>query len=683
MSRPSHGHLPLTDGSVFGGADGQRFQIIKEAGRGGQAVVFKALDTRLSRPLALKLCVAPDGAARRLFMERFERELQLTSRVNHPHVLQLYDCGELPGGFPYVMLEWMEHGSLSCLVDQLRQQGRNLPMSYAAYYARALAAALQAVHAADIVHRDVKPDNVLVGKDGVAKLTDFGIAKDLSPDAPRLTEMGLTMGTPGFMAPEQLGGLPGPISDVFSFGVTLYVLLTGQLPDQETSANRIPLGILRHSTFEGLPPAAVDAVRQLTAFEVEDRPQTFREVLKLLDATDWSEVDRAVPGRAELPPLPSGVFVSGSTSVMEVETLVAGSGGVGVVTGSKTIDEPGPAPIGPPTLGYEDTMDLTVGEVQAREAKPAPGPGSTRSFTAGPEAPEPAPTLEPEPEVGPTRAMPEQKRKRKRKAPTTPQPETVPASRGPLVPALIGGAVLILGVVILLLVLRAGPPPDQAELLATYDRVEVAAAAGDWSGAAVEIEALPVPVLDDDAGQLLVGLDGYLAGDYTAARAAAAPLVGRGGRLGSLASLLTAGCARLQGEGDYDAAATAYVSAAGCQGDGCDALKARAEKGLAEVCLVSEAPPCARPLGETARDRLLASSLVLLQDGHSSRGTSSLQAGLGRPLEGSPSCVEVAALRVWAPAATGLESTLRQTLSEAARAAARDPADCALFAEGP
>ena len=75
MTRPGQGHLPLSVGSVFGGTDGRRFEILKEAGRGGQAVVFKAMDTRLSRPLALKLCVAPDGAARRLFMERFEREL--------------------------------------------------------------------------------------------------------------------------------------------------------------------------------------------------------------------------------------------------------------------------------------------------------------------------------------------------------------------------------------------------------------------------------------------------------------------------------------------------------------------------------------------------------------------------------------------------------------------------------
>lgn len=683
MSRPDQGHLPLSEGSTFGGTDGQRFQVQGEAGRGGQAVVFRTLDTRLSRPLALKLCVAPDGGARRLFMERFERELQLTSRLNHPHVLHLYDCGELPGGFPYVMLEWMEYGSLSGLVELLRGQGRSLPMAYAAYYGKALAAALQAVHAADIVHRDVKPDNVLIGRDGVAKLTDFGIAKDLAPGAPRLTEMGLTMGTPGFMAPEQLGGLPGPISDIFSYGVTLYVLLTGRLPEQEVSANRIPLGILRHEALAALPPATVRTIQRLTAFEVEDRPQSFKEVLALLDGTDWSEVDRLVPGPQELPPLPSGVFVSGSTSVMEVETLVAGEGtGVGVVTGSPTVDQGGAAALGPGTLGFEDTMDLTVGEVQAeRREKPVPQePGPTRPFPAHPDEPgvKPAPPRKRRPapaaeEVPPTRPMPRRKVRR---------PQAEPAARrNLLVPVLVAVGLAAFVVVVLALLLRPGPPPGDAELLAIYSRVEAAAVAGDWDGAGKEIEGVPEAALEADPGKLLMALDAYLAGDYPGARARAASLADRNGRVGDLASLLLAGSARLEGEGDYDAAAGAYAAAAGCQGEGCEPLTARAARGLADVCLVSEAAPCAAGLRRSDRDRGLAASVVLLQDGHSRRAASSLQQGLATPSEGSPSCAEVAALRAWAPASAGLEATLRETLLEAARGAARDPADCALFVE--
>lgn len=695
MTRPGQGYLPLSEGSMFGGTDGKRFQVQNEAGRGGQAVVFRVLDTRLSRSLALKLCVAPDGAARRLFMERFERELKLTSRLNHPHVLQLYDCGELPGGFPYVMLEWMEHGSMSGIVEVLRSQGRNLPMAYAAYYGRALAAALYAVHAADVVHRDVKPDNVLIGRDGVAKLTDFGIAKDLSPGAPLLTEMGLTMGTPGFMAPEQLGGLPGPVSDVFSFGVTLYVLLTGQLPDQEISPNRIPLGILKHEAFAILPPAAEAMIRKLTAFEIEERPQTFKEVLALLDTADWSEVDRPVPGRKELPPLPSGVFVSGSTSVMEVETLVAtDGGGVAVVTGAPTVDRGGAAELGPGTIGFEDTMDLTVGEVQAQAPGPAAQePGPTRPFPsaaakpAKAARPAPAPGEAPgSPEVGPTRPMTVKKRRRR------PGPGSDPRPRGksPLIPALVGLGLVAVVVVVLALVLSPGPPPDDAELLALYSDIESAAQAGDWDAASGIVDGLPETVLERDAGKLVVALDAYLAGDLVGTRGRAEGLVGAEGRVGYHASMLLGACARLDGEGDYDGAANAYAAAASSAGKERPEIQILATYALTQACMLSEVEACAGAKSlavagwpRSPRDRALAGSLVLLMDGHPRRAAAGLEDALALPLAADPTCAEVEALRAWGPAAEGLDSSLRGTLAEAARRAARAPADCALFVEGP
>jgi len=672
-------------GSVFGGTDGRRFEILKEAGRGGQAVVFKAMDTRLSRPLALKLCVAPDGAARRLFMERFERELKLTSRLNHPHVLQLYDCGELPGGFPYVMLEWMEHGSLSGLVELLRGQGRNLPMAYAAYYGRAVSAALHAVHAADVVHRDVKPDNVLIGRDGVAKLTDFGIAKDLAPDAPKLTEMGLTLGTPGFMAPEQLAGLPGPVSDVFSFGVTLYVLLTGRLPDQEVSANRIPLGILKHEAFGLLPQSAVAMIRTLTAFEVEDRPQSFKEVLHLLERGDWSEVDRPVPGRRELPPLPSGVFVSGSTSVLEVDTLVADQG-VGVVTGAPTVGPGADTSYDPSTIGFEDTMDLTVGEVKAEapsealvpgptrpfppQTSPGPGPddvGPTRPMTVRPPDPPPEPPSE---DVGPARS-------------TVPQPPEAAAAGGRSRRPLLIALVLAAAAVVAAAALWPCPVPSEAELLEVYAAVEAAAAEGDWPAAAEQIEQLPEAALEGDAGKLLAGLDAYLAGDLAGARSLVDPLTGSAGVLGARASLLLAAAARVDGEGDYDAAAQALAAAADCSGAGCEPLVARARRGLAEVCAVSTAPACDQVQGPEDHDRALAASVVLLGDGHGSRARAALTLGLAAPTDAPPSCLQVASLRVWSADPGPLEESLRALLADAARRAARAPSDCALFQEGP
>ena len=318
MSRRAQGPLPIDEGSRFGGTDGRRFVVEEEVGRGGQAVVFRLLDTRLSRPVALKLCIAPEGVARRRFLERFERELRLTSRVRHPHVLQLHDCGELAGGFPYVMLEWMQLGPLSTLVDRQAELGSTLPLPYVGYYARAMASALCAVHRADIVHRDIKPANILIGNGGVAKLTDFGISRDLAPGALKLTDTGTAMGTPGFMAPEQLGGQSGPLSDIFSFGVTLYVTLTGRLPQQVCSSSGLPLGILLDAAWEQLPPRFVGLIRRLCAPRVEGRPDSMKDAQRLIEQADWSGGAAPVE-RGGLPPLPSRVFSTGGTEALPVD----------------------------------------------------------------------------------------------------------------------------------------------------------------------------------------------------------------------------------------------------------------------------------------------------------------------------------------------------------------------------
>ncbi len=179
-SRPRY---PISVGDRFGGTDGQRFEVEAQVGLGGQAVVFLALDARLNRQVAAKVSTAMNHGDRQMSMERFERELQLSSRVNHPHVLQVYDCGELHDGSPYVLLEWMPHGSLAGLVEDARKAGRYLPLHYVQYYATALAAAMRAVHATAMIHRDIKPENILIGADGVAKLTDFGIARRWGPSA--------------------------------------------------------------------------------------------------------------------------------------------------------------------------------------------------------------------------------------------------------------------------------------------------------------------------------------------------------------------------------------------------------------------------------------------------------------------------------------------------------------------
>ena len=178
-------------------------------------------------------------------------------------------------------------------------------------------------------------------------------------------------------------------------------------------------------------------------------------------------------------------------------------------------------------------------------------------------------------------------------------------------------------------------------------------------------------------------LDAYLAGDLAGARSLVDPLTGSAGVLGARASLLLAAAARVDGEGDYDAAAQALAAAADCSGAGCEPLVARARRGLAEVCAVSTAPACDQVQGPEDHDRALAASVVLLGDGHGSRARAALTLGLAAPTDAPPSCLQVASLRVWTADPGPLEESLRALLADAARRAARAPSDCALFQEGP
>ena len=307
-SAGSEDAVMLEEGDTFGGRDGKRFSVEMLAGQGGQALVYKVHDNRLGRLAAAKVSTAHESSMRKLLMERFERELLLSSRVTHPHVLQVYDCGELAGGTPYVLLEWMDRGDLVELLDAAWAVKRNLPLSYIHYYATSIAAALRAVHAAQVIHRDIKPDNILIRMDGVAKITDFGVAKDISEGAPELTEIGQTMGTLGFMAPEQLLGLPGHQSDIFSYGITLYRLICAKVPPQVV-VNSIPVGRILEEAWEDVPEHWEPLLRKLTAPELADRTQDFDDVLDLLRDIDPGELDdRELLQPEHLPPLPSAEF---------------------------------------------------------------------------------------------------------------------------------------------------------------------------------------------------------------------------------------------------------------------------------------------------------------------------------------------------------------------------------------
>ena len=200
-----------------------RYRLEARIGSGGMSTVYRALDETLQRQVAIKLMnreVASDSDQ----LERFRREARAVAQLSHPHIVGVIDAGE-DEGRPYIVFEYVEGETLK---ERIRRQGR-LEIPEAVAYAIEIARALGAAHARHIVHRDVKPQNVLIDEEGSAKVTDFGIARTLDEEG--LTADGRVLGTTDYVSPEQALGQPVTgQSDLYSLGVVLYEMLTGEVP---------------------------------------------------------------------------------------------------------------------------------------------------------------------------------------------------------------------------------------------------------------------------------------------------------------------------------------------------------------------------------------------------------------------------------------------------------------------
>jgi eukaryotic-like serine/threonine-protein kinase len=272
--------LSVSDAPVGRLLDG-RYHIEAAIARGGMATVYRALDTRLDRVVALKI-MHPELATDGEFVGRFVREARAAAKLSHPSVVGVFDQGE-DSGTVYLSMEYVEGRTLRQI---LREEGRLSPADALDMMTPVLAA-LQAAHEAGIVHCDVKPENILVGENGRIKVADFGLAKALTDP---VAATGPLLGTVNYISPEQALGEPAtPRSDVYSAGVVLSELLTGRPPhaaatDEQVIANHVDVDVQPPSLTDASIPAAVDElVLQATA---RDPRRRFAAAGVALEATE-------------------------------------------------------------------------------------------------------------------------------------------------------------------------------------------------------------------------------------------------------------------------------------------------------------------------------------------------------------------------------------------------------------
>src|SRR3954470_10240459 len=356
----------LTPGTPFAGC-----RIDAVVGRGGMGLVYRAVDLRLGRPVAIKL-IAAERATDPEFRARFEREARLTASIDHPNVIPIYAAGEEDGHL-FLVMRYVDGTDLQAL---LSESGRLSPARAAAVVAQ-VGQALDAAHAAGLVHRDVKPANVLLTGTHVY-LSDFGIGRADSADT-QLTDSGEWIGTVDFMAPEHLRAeRTDARSDVYALGCVLYAALTGTSPFRRGT---VPATVLAH--LEDPPPLPADVHPEPAAFDpvvasalAKAQGAGFQSAGDLgaaaLDAAAGEPARRATHSVATGPAAPS-----------EEETIRIRPSGAPVVRPAPD-PEPGPAAAPPPRT----------------RARPPPRPRPPRSCAPIPSWPPPGPSRRPPARTG-------------------------------------------------------------------------------------------------------------------------------------------------------------------------------------------------------------------------------------------------------------------------------------------
>jgi eukaryotic-like serine/threonine-protein kinase len=264
---------------------GRRFQVLSVLGQGGMGVVYKARDRELDDLVALKV-LRRDLWGDRGQLDRLKSELKLARRITHPNVLRTYDFGELDR-VAFISMEYVRGVTLRYMLDQTHR----LPYSAALRLGKQLCAGLGAAHAVGVIHRDIKPENLILEPTGNAKLMDFGIARPVERLQPGQTQAGFIIGTPQYLAPEQVqGGDIDTRADIYSAGVVLYEIFTGEVPFKGATAMEVVLKHLQeeppapHAHWSEMPQRLEAAILRCLRKNPEERFRTVEELQHELEA---------------------------------------------------------------------------------------------------------------------------------------------------------------------------------------------------------------------------------------------------------------------------------------------------------------------------------------------------------------------------------------------------------------
>jgi serine/threonine-protein kinase len=358
-----------------------RYRVEDVLGRGGMASVYRARDVELERPVAVKV-LAEHLADRPDFHDRFLREARLAAQLSHPNIVQVFDVGE-EDGKPFIVMECVEG---STLADELKEHGRLEPEEVVDL-ALQICGGLEHAHATGLVHRDIKPQNLLLRPDGAVKIADFGIAR--AAETTRLTQIGSVLGTAAYLAPEQaLGEEVTASADVYSLGCVLYELLTGRtpyifqtLPELAVKHREEAIEPLRELRPE-IPERLEAAIMHALARNPDYRPESAAAFAEELAAASPDPPTRPLP-------------ISTGTAATEVLASAP------TETATRPLGSPGP----PQSRGRRaprfrwDRRLLLALVVLAVAAAVVIGiaVGTSDSGSGGSQAPSPAPAVEPVP----------------------------------------------------------------------------------------------------------------------------------------------------------------------------------------------------------------------------------------------------------------------------------------------